>query len=69
MEFIMSIHDQKSKDNETREQIEKMARSEYGNFGLRVLREISNTKSDFFRMQYELVEEEFNAEIKKQILV
>lgn len=68
MEFIMSIHQQKPKDHEIKEQIEKAAKAEYGNFGLRVLDEFSSSKSDFFSRQYELVEEEFNFQIKTKIL-
>ncbi len=68
MEFMMSIHEQKPKDNETKEQIEKMGQAEYGNFGLRVLKEISQSKPDFFSRQYEIVEEEFNQQIKSRIL-
>ena len=68
LEFMMSIQQQRSRENETKEQIEKMVRSEYGNFGLRILQDFSNSKPEFFSKQYELVEEEFNRQIKTKIL-
>ncbi|HMV41952.1 MAG TPA: GTP-binding protein [Leptospiraceae bacterium] len=67
LEFMLNIQEQKSKEMETKEQIEKMIRSEYGNFGVRVLQEVSSTQSQFFMRQYETIEEDFNQEITKRI--
>ena len=56
MEFILSIQEQKPRDNETKEQMEKMIRSEFGNFGLRILKEFFESNHYSFSKQYELVE-------------
>lgn len=61
LEFILGIHEFKSREAETKEQIFKMIKTEYGNFGAKIFEaHLHGNGQNLFNEPFETAEEKFN---------